>query len=124
MKSTGEVMAAAISARPRQALPAPARACRWKDRFISSTTTTSARTSCTWPRALALGFHLVATGGTRVLLKNGVESELVWKVHEARPNIVDRMIKAKWPWPSTPVRKIAFVDDTTSGVLHLQMNVP
>jgi carbamoyl-phosphate synthase large subunit len=74
----------------------------------------------------ALGFHLVATGGTReFLLKNGVESELVWKVHEARPNIVDRMINGEVALAiNTPFGKSAFVDDTYIRRTALQMNVP
>jgi len=40
----------------------------------------------------AMGFTLVATGGTaRFLREAGVETELVNKVYEGRPNIVDRL---------------------------------
>ncbi|HEX6640484.1 MAG TPA: carbamoyl-phosphate synthase large subunit, partial [Thermoanaerobaculia bacterium] len=62
----------------------------------------------------ALGFRLIATGGTReFLLKNGIESELVSKVHEARPNIVDHMINGSVALAiNTPFGKSAFVDDT------------
>ncbi|NET51757.1 MAG: ATP-grasp domain-containing protein, partial [Merismopedia sp. SIO2A8] len=39
-----------------------------------------------------IGFNIVATDGTRrVLQQNGIEAELVLKVHEGRPNIVDSM---------------------------------
>ncbi|MFL6246991.1 MAG: carbamoyl-phosphate synthase large subunit [Thermoanaerobaculia bacterium] len=74
----------------------------------------------------ALGFRLIATGGTREFLtKNGVESELVWKVHEARPNIVDRMINGEVALAiNTPFGKSAFVDDTYIRRTALQMNVP
>jgi carbamoyl-phosphate synthase large subunit len=74
----------------------------------------------------ALGFRLIATGGTReFLMKNGVESELVWKVHEARPNIVDRMINGEVALAiNTPFGKSAFVDDTYIRRTALQMNVP
>jgi carbamoyl-phosphate synthase large subunit len=72
-----------------------------------------------------LGFRLIATGGTReFLMKNGVESELVWKVHEARPNIVDRMINGEVALAiNTPFGKSAFVDDTYIRRTALQMNV-
>ncbi|MCL7464446.1 carbamoyl-phosphate synthase large subunit [Phaeovulum sp. NW3] len=41
---------------------------------------------------IAMGFSLVATRGTALWLKeNGVEAELVNKVYEGRPNIVDRL---------------------------------
>jgi carbamoyl-phosphate synthase large subunit len=74
----------------------------------------------------ALGFRLIATGGTReFLLKNGIESELVSKVHEARPNIVDRMINGDVDLAiNTPFGKSAFVDDTYIRRIALQMNVP
>jgi carbamoyl-phosphate synthase large subunit len=74
----------------------------------------------------ALGFRLIATSGTReFLLKNGVESELAWKVHEARPNIVDRMINGEVGLAiNTPFGKSAFVDDTYIRRVALQMNIP
>jgi carbamoyl-phosphate synthase large subunit len=74
----------------------------------------------------ALGFRLIATAGTReFLMKNGVESELVWKVHESRPNIVDRMINGEVALAiNTPFGKSAFVDDTYIRRSALQMNVP
>jgi len=74
----------------------------------------------------ALGFRLVATGGTReFLMKNGVASDHVPKVHEARPNIVDRMINGEVALAiNTPFGKSAFVDDTYIRRTALQMNVP
>ena len=39
-----------------------------------------------------MGFHIVATGGTAEFLAGrGVAAEAVYKVHEGRPNIVDRI---------------------------------
>ena len=74
----------------------------------------------------ALGFRIIATGGTReFLMKNGVESELVMKVHEARPNVVDRMINGEVALAiNTPFGKSAFVDDTYIRRTALQMNIP
>jgi carbamoyl-phosphate synthase large subunit len=74
----------------------------------------------------ALGFRLIATAGTReFLLQNGVDAELVWKVHEARPNIIDRMINGEVALAiNTPFGKSAFVDDTYIRRIALQMNVP
>ena len=44
-------------------------------------------------RLIALGFSLVATSGTHTYLKNkGVAAELVMKVTEGRPNIVDKIL--------------------------------
>ncbi len=40
----------------------------------------------------ALGFKIIATGGTHKALKNaGVEAEFVYKISEGRPNIQDKM---------------------------------
>ena len=74
----------------------------------------------------ALGFRLIATAGTReFLLKNGVEAEMVPKVHESRPNIADRMINGDVHLAiNTPFGKSAFVDDTYIRRIALQMNIP
>ncbi len=74
----------------------------------------------------ALGFKLLATSGTReFLMKNGIDSEPVSKVHEARPNIVDHMINGAVALAiNTPFGKSAFVDDTYIRRIALQMNVP
>jgi carbamoyl-phosphate synthase large subunit len=74
----------------------------------------------------ALGFRLIATGGTReFLMKNGVVADDVPKVHEGRPNIVDRMINGEIALAiNTPFGKSAFVDDTYIRRVALQMNIP
>ena len=60
---------------------------------------------------IALGFTIIATGGTtRYLRDKGVEVEYVRKVHEGRPHIVD-MMKNK---------EIALVFNTTSGKQSLK----
>ena len=39
---------------------------------------------------LDLGFHIVATQGTRrALMEHGLDVELVFKLHEGRPHVVD-----------------------------------
>jgi carbamoyl-phosphate synthase large subunit len=63
-----------------------------------------------WPRAarglVSLGFQIVATRGTAAwLAEAGVPSELVNKVYEGRPNIVDRLKNDE----------IALVMNTTEG---------
>ncbi|HEX2062610.1 MAG TPA: carbamoyl-phosphate synthase large subunit, partial [Thermoanaerobaculia bacterium] len=75
---------------------------------------------------VALGFKLIATEGTReFLMRNGVEAEIVPKVHEGRPNVVDRMINGEVALAiNTPFGKSAFVDDTYIRRTALQMNVP
>ncbi|HEX6161148.1 MAG TPA: carbamoyl-phosphate synthase large subunit, partial [Thermoanaerobaculia bacterium] len=74
----------------------------------------------------ALGFRVIATGGTReFLVKNGVECDVVPKVHESRPNIADRMINGEVHLAiNTPFGKSAFVDDTYIRRIALQMNIP
>ncbi|MCR4942786.1 MAG: carbamoyl-phosphate synthase large subunit [Campylobacter sp.] len=40
----------------------------------------------------ALGFNIMATGGThKFLSQNGIESEFIYKISEARPNVEDRL---------------------------------
>jgi carbamoyl-phosphate synthase large subunit len=74
----------------------------------------------------ALGFHIIATGGTReFLVKHGVEADLVLKVHEARPNIIDHMINGEVALViNTPFGKSAFVDDTYIRRTALQLSIP
>ena len=74
----------------------------------------------------ALGFRIVATGGTReFLMTNGVDADLVQKVHEARPNVIDHMINGEIALAiNTPFGKSAFVDDTYIRRTALQMNIP
>jgi carbamoyl-phosphate synthase large subunit len=74
----------------------------------------------------ALGFRIIATGGTReFLLGHGVEADLVSKVHEARPNIVDHMINGEVALAiNTPFGKSAFVDDTYIRRTALQLHIP
>ncbi|HEX8171100.1 MAG TPA: carbamoyl-phosphate synthase large subunit [Thermoanaerobaculia bacterium] len=75
---------------------------------------------------VALGFRIIATAGTReFLLKNGVDADLVPKVHESRPNIVDKMINGEVALViNTPFGKSAFVDDTYIRKSALQLNIP
>ncbi|HVR38015.1 MAG TPA: carbamoyl-phosphate synthase large subunit, partial [Thermoanaerobaculia bacterium] len=74
----------------------------------------------------AFGFLIIGTIGTREFLtKNGVECGLAFKVHEARPNIVDRMINSEVTLCiNTPLGKSAFVDDTYIRRTALQLNIP
>ncbi|HEU5163290.1 MAG TPA: carbamoyl-phosphate synthase large subunit, partial [Thermoanaerobaculia bacterium] len=73
-----------------------------------------------------LGFTIIATRGTReFFLENGVETELVLKVHEGRPNIVDRMINDEIALViNTPFGRSAFYDDTYIRKNALQRSIP
>ncbi len=75
---------------------------------------------------IKLGFDIIATGGTReFLIKHGVEADLVSKVHEGRPNIIDLMINGEVALAiNTPFGKSAFVDDTYIRRSALQLNIP
>jgi carbamoyl-phosphate synthase large subunit len=74
----------------------------------------------------SLGFRIIATGGTReFLVKHGVAADLVFKVHESRPNIIDHMINGEVALAiNTPFGKSAFVDDTYIRRSALQLNIP
>jgi carbamoyl-phosphate synthase large subunit len=130
MKSTGEVMGSSHSfgeAYAKALLGAgtklPLEGCA----FISVNDNDKRPMVAHLARELAsLGFRIIATGGTlEFLMKNGVESELVMKVHEGRPNIVDRMINGEVELAiNTPFGKSAFVDDTYIRRTALQMNIP
>ncbi|MGA7613886.1 MAG: carbamoyl-phosphate synthase large subunit [Thermoanaerobaculia bacterium] len=74
----------------------------------------------------SLGFRLIATRGTRDhLAANGVAADLVLKVHEGRPNVVDRMINDELAIViNTPLGRSAFYDDTYIRRTALQRGIP
>ena len=130
MKSTGEVMGSSPSfgeAYAKALLGAGVRLPLEGTAFISVNDNDKRTHVVTVARELiALGFRLIATGGTREFLhKHGVEAELVPKVHEARPNIVDHMINGEVALAiNTPFGKSAFVDDTYIRRTALQLHIP
>ncbi|HEX8153086.1 MAG TPA: carbamoyl-phosphate synthase large subunit, partial [Thermoanaerobaculia bacterium] len=73
-----------------------------------------------------LGFRIIGTSGTReFLVRHNVDVTLVWKVHEQRPNIVDRMINGEVALViNTPLGKSAFVDDTYIRRTALHLGIP
>jgi carbamoyl-phosphate synthase large subunit len=75
---------------------------------------------------LALGFTLVATGGTRDFLEGqGVAADRVLKVHEGRPNITDLMINDEIALViNTPFGPSAYYDDTYIRRIALQRGIP
>ncbi len=74
----------------------------------------------------ALGFRLIATEGTREFLQaNGLEATRELKVHEGRPNVVDRMINHDVHLViNTPLGRSAFHDDTYIRRAALQYGIP
>jgi carbamoyl-phosphate synthase large subunit len=93
MRSTGEVMGidadfgrayAKAEAGASQKLPLSGTV------FISTNTRDKQAAALVAKEFVALGFKIVATSGTKqVLNENGTEAELVYKLHEGRPNVVD-----------------------------------
>jgi carbamoyl-phosphate synthase large subunit len=130
MKSTGEVMGSSHSfgeAYAKALLGAGVRLPLGGTAFISVNDNDKRPHVIAVARELvALGFRITATGGTREFLqKHGVEAEVVSKVHEARPNVVDHMINGEVALViNTPFGKSAFVDDTYIRRTALQLHIP
>jgi carbamoyl-phosphate synthase large subunit len=130
MKSTGEVMGSSQSfgeAYAKALLGAGTRLPLGGTAFISVNDNDKRPHVASLARELTtLGFRIIATGGTReFLLRHGVEADLVSKVHEARPNVVDYMINGEVALViNTPFGKSAFVDDTYIRRTSLQLHIP
>ncbi len=130
MKSTGEVMGSSHSfgeAYAKALLSAGTRLPLSGTAFISVNDNDKRPHVVSVARELiALGFRIIATGGTReFLMQNGIEADPVSKVHEARPNIVDHMINGEVALAiNTPFGKSAFVDDTYIRRTALHLNIP
>jgi len=70
-----------------------------------------------------IGFRLIATSGTAEFLRaQGVEAEVVHKVNEGRPNVVDRIESGEVSLViNTPLGRESFYDDAairTNALLH------
>jgi len=96
MKSTGEVMGfdasferAFFKAQKACGFPLPTSGCA----FISVKDADKPLILATARKLIDLGFTVIATGGTaEYLQQRGVDAEVVNKVSEGRPHIVDRML--------------------------------
>jgi carbamoyl-phosphate synthase large subunit len=73
-----------------------------------------------------LGFKLVATSGTRMALVNtGLDVDLVLKIHEGRPNIVDSIKNNEIQLIiNTPIGSTAQEDDRSIRRTALSYKVP
>ena len=109
MKSTGEVMGIAAdypSAFAKGELAAGSKLPRSGTVFISVKDDDKPAMVDLAKRLRALGFRIVATGGThRYLTSKGIEVEHVLKVTEGRPHVVDKIVDGE----------IALVFNTTFG---------
>ncbi len=129
MKSTGEVMGSSSSfgeAYVKALLGAGQALPRTGTAFISVNQEDKRSIVPLAKELHELGFHLVATTGTRQYLEDhGVEAELVLKVHEGRPNITDRMINDEIDLViNTPLGRFAWYDDTYIRRIALQRSIP
>jgi len=130
MKSTGEVMGSADTfgeAYGKALLGAGIRLPLSGTAFISINETDKRELILRIARELrGLGFDLIATRGTKKFLEtHGIDSAMVLKVHEGRPNIVDRMINGDVALViNTPLGRSAFYDDTYIRKTSLQLEIP
>ncbi|MBW3671985.1 MAG: carbamoyl-phosphate synthase large subunit, partial [Acidobacteria bacterium] len=129
MKSTGEVMGSSKSfgeaygkALRGAGLPLPASG----SAFISVNEHDKGAIGRIAAELRNLGFRLVATQGTKAHLESeGIEAELVLKVHEGRPNVTDLIINREIDLViNTPMGRHAFYDDTYIRKISLQRGIP
>ncbi len=73
-----------------------------------------------------LGFRIVATRGTAAYLRaHGISADLVFKVNEGRPNIVDHILNAQVQiLVNTPLGRESFFDDRAMRRAAMVYNVP
>jgi carbamoyl-phosphate synthase large subunit len=73
-----------------------------------------------------MGFRILATGGTKkFLLAHGVESELILKVHEGRPNIVDAIKNGEINLVvNTPAGRLSEYDDSYIRKNAIKYKIP
>jgi len=74
----------------------------------------------------ALGFHIAATRGTSdFLFENGVFSEVILKIHEGRPNIIDHMKAERIELLiNTPLGKYSQREDAYMRIEAVKRKVP
>ncbi|HXI13199.1 MAG TPA: carbamoyl-phosphate synthase large subunit [Thermoanaerobaculia bacterium] len=130
MKSTGEVMGSSMTfgeAYVKALLGAGIKLPMTGTAFISINEMDKRDHTLRIARALiGLGFDLLATKGTRSFLAGyGISSGAVLKIHEGRPNIVDRMINGEIALIiNTPLGRSAFYDDAYIRKYALQYHIP
>lgn len=75
---------------------------------------------------IALGFKIVSTGGTASFLRGqGVETEVVNKLHEGRPNLGDMITNKKIDLIiNTPVDRTSMIDDSFIRMQSIQKKIP
>ncbi len=73
-----------------------------------------------------MGFRILSTGGTRQFLaENGIEAELILKVHQGRPNIVDAIKNKEIDLVvNTPAGRLSEYDDSYIRKNAIKYKVP
>ncbi len=73
-----------------------------------------------------MGFRIVSTGGTRKFLEdNGIKAELMLKVHEGRPNIVDAIKNREIDLVvNTPAGRLSEYDDSYIRKNSIKYKIP
>ncbi len=73
-----------------------------------------------------LGYKIIATSGTRdFLIQNGIPCEMIYKINEGRPNIIDEMKNGNINIIfNTPLGKKAFSDDTYIRKNAILLQIP
>lgn len=73
-----------------------------------------------------LGFKIYATEGTASFLKNkGIDTELIKKIHQGRPNIADAIKNGEISFiVNTPAGKSSMYDDSFIRMMAIQQKVP
>jgi len=129
MKSTGEVMGAASNfgvAFAKAQLAVGQRLPEKGAAFIS-VNNSDKPTVLSITRALVeLGFKIVATRGTAAYLRaHGLPIELVYKVNEGRPNVVDQILNGQIDLViNTPLGRESFFDDRAMRRVAMFHNIP
>ncbi len=73
-----------------------------------------------------MGFRILSTGGTRdFLMKNGIEADLILKVHQGRPNIVDAIKNKEIDLVvNTPAGRLSEYDDSYIRKNAIKYKIP
>ncbi len=129
MKSTGEVMGAALSfgnAFAKAQIGAGQRLPVEGTAFISVNNDDKAEALSVARELAALGFTLVATRGTAAYLRaHGVEAAVVFKINEGRPHVADRILNGDVHLViNTPLGRESFFDDVTVRRVAMLHGVP
>ena len=129
MKSTGEVMggAATFGAAFAKAQQSVGQRLPEKGTAFISVNNDDKPTALPIARNLAeLGFRILATRGTAAYLRaHGIPLEVVFKVNEGRPNIVDHILNNQVQLiVNTPLGRESFFDDRAMRRVAMVHNVP